>query len=799
MSVDSSKPPLKIFRICPLHTSSESFRKEQGLDQKPFSEQIRLLQQEGILLPGGWARATEAKGFAVFETICDDKSLQTQWCREHCPRLLSLARTGIDVTFEILREQIGLFRPDIIFVYAHALILVPMAARAELRVLLDNNVLITGYWGDELPKEKYRDFRDLDFIFCSSSVYQQRFSEWVDMPAQSIGNCFDDAVEIEPAPRKQYDFIFCGRTGYRLAQHVTRYHNLVEIAAKSNLQIWGSEWPKLSRWSLRTKDGVVNLLATVPAPLLKLCYRLLLFADRAAGERPALRKALRAIELALGRKKANKAGSSKRGIGYWEGEYWYDKQPVQQLFPERYRPLLTGGRDYYRLLADSKLVLNLHRIEEADIGNVRCFEVTGVGSCLVTDRGPELKEFFDVENDIVTFATAQECVDKVKYLLAHPDEIERIARNGQSTTLSRHTAKHRATTIAEKHRELLAARPARAPAVAPAAAVVHAIYDADRNPISYDIAFFLQAAEIFRKLSGAADLVVSIVWPTDMSDIPGLPKRYNQAVDADAKAFRIFHIAVQLAQLLNNNLVFQIKDRKYIQAATELAKGARIVTFPDPNNTHHSVYYRLVNENPDLMTGFSPSQAAHRYVEQWLQTVPGPRKILCVTLRQYAYDPQRNSHLPAWEEFLGRVDLTEFSIVVVPDTDHFADGEVPFGGKYPLFTPACFDIDLRFALYEAAHLNMFVNTGPGTAATLNRKIRYLMFKLIVPGVVHCSEESLLQLGFEPGRNPSYAGEYQKWVWEDDEADVLWSEFRAMTERIAVNESAPPLRQKTVAQ
>jgi hypothetical protein len=791
---------LKIFRICPLHTSSESFRIEQGLDQKSFAEQIKLLQREGILLPGGWARATEAEGFIVFETICDDKSLQTRWCREHCPRLLSLVRTGVDITFEVLREQIRLFQPDIIFVYAHALILVPMAARAELRAMLNNNVLITGYWGDELPKDMYQEFRDLDFIFCSSSIYRQRFIEWAGMSALSIGNCFDNAVETEPPPAKKYDFIFCGRTGYRLAQHVTRYNHLVEIAAKTNLQIWGFEWPRIGRWSLRTKDGVLNLLATVPRPLLKLCYRLLLFVDEAAGERPALRKALRAIELALGRKQANKAGSgrAKHGPGYWEGEYWYDKKPVQQLFPERYRPLLTSGRDYFRLLAQSKLILNLHRIENADIGNVRCFEVTGVGSCLVTDRGPELKEFFDIENDIVTFTTAHECIDKVNYLLAHPHEIERIARNGQRTTLSRHTAKHRARTIVEKHRELLAARPARAPAATPAS-VVHAIYDADKNPISFDVAFFLQAAEIFTKLSGANDLVVSIAWPTDISDIPGLPKRYNQAVDADAKAFRIFHIAVQLAQLVTNNVVFQIKDRKYVKAATELTKGARIVTFPDPNNTHHSIYYRLVNENPDLMTGFSASQAAHRYVAGWLRTLSGPSKILCITLRQYAYDPQRNSNLPAWEEFLRRIDPGEFSIVVVPDTDCFADGKVPFGGKYPLFTPACFDVDLRFALYEAAYLNMFVNNGPGTAATLSRKIRYLMFKLIVPGVVHCSEESLRQLGFEPGKNPTYAGEFQKWVWADDEAEILWSEFCAMNEQIARLEGARPVRQKRMAQ
>lgn len=101
-----------------------------------------------------------------------------------------------------------------------------------------------------------------------------------------------------------------------------------------------------------------------------------------------------------------------------------------------------------------------------------------------------------------------------------------------------------------------------------------------------------------------------------------------------------------------------------------------------------------------------------------------------------------------------------------------------------MFIPACFDVDLRFALYEVAYLNMFVNNGPGSAATLSRKIKYLMFKLVVPDVVHCSEEVLMQLGFETGKSPPYAGKFQKWVWKDDDTETLWTEFCSMKEQIA---------------
>ena len=775
---------LKILRICPSHTNSEIFRLEGNLDQKFFADQIETLRKEGILLPGGWAAGMENEGFEVFETIYDDLALQTQWCAEFSPRMLTLTKSGAAFILEVLKEQVRLFNPDIIFLYAHALILVPQKLRSELLTLLEQPPLLLGYWGDELPQKMYILFDDLDFIFCSSSIYQKRFEDWAGIPAETIGNCFDDAIEFQKPASKRYDFIFCGRTGYRLAQHVTRYSNLLHIATKSNLRIWGYEWAELIAPAKTRKERVLSLLTLSPLLILKIGRKFSLIAERFVGERPILRKSSRIFDMAIQTKlTANEVLMAKEQTEeYWQGEYWYDKKPFKKIFSGRMKPLLTRGSDYYRLLAESKLVLNLHRVEDADIGNVRCYEVTGLGSCLVTDRGAQLKEFFDVENDIVTFETPEECVEKVKYLLKHPEEIERISKNGQRKTLARHLPKHRAAAMAKKIRELLDA-PIK-PKTVRKDLVVHAIYDTEKNPISYDIAFFLQAAEIFRKISGAAYLFVSIVWPDDILEIPGIPESYNLAVDAHAKSFRMVHIALQMSQLIPTSGIFQIKDRKFISAPLEILKNSRVITYPSPDNTHHSIYYRLVNENPNLMDGFSASHAARRYIHEWLKTLPGqPKKILCITLRQYAYDTQRNSNLEAWQEFLGRVDSNEYSVVVVPDTDRFADQEPLFGGRYPVFVPACFDADLRFALYEIAFLNMFVNNGPGSAATLSRKIRYLMFKMLAPDVPHCTEEVLMQLGFTPGKSPTYAGEFQKWVWTEDNVETLWLEFCAMQEKI----------------
>jgi spore maturation protein CgeB len=78
---------------------------------------------------------------------------------------------------------------------------------------------------------------------------------------------------------------------------------------------------------------------------------------------------------------------------------------------------------------------------------MRLFETTGVGTCLVTDWKSNLGELFEPDREVVTYRSAEECVDKVKWLLEHPAEREDIARSGQSRTLKDHSFAQRAVQL----------------------------------------------------------------------------------------------------------------------------------------------------------------------------------------------------------------------------------------------------------------------------------------------------------------------------------------------------------------
>ena len=71
------------------------------------------------------------------------------------------------------------------------------------------------------------------------------------------------------------------------------------------------------------------------------------------------------------------------------------------------------------------------------------FEITGIGSCLVTNYGSNLKDIFEEDKEVITYKNMNEAEDKIKFLMNNPKVAEEVARNGQKKTLSKHTTNQR--------------------------------------------------------------------------------------------------------------------------------------------------------------------------------------------------------------------------------------------------------------------------------------------------------------------------------------------------------------------
>jgi spore maturation protein CgeB len=102
------------------------------------------------------------------------------------------------------------------------------------------------------------------------------------------------------------------------------------------------------------------------------------------------------------------------------------------------------GMDMFKLLRNAKITLNIHGEVAGDYaGNMRLFEATGVGSCLLTDNKTNMNDLFICGEEVVVYNSFEECIEKAKWLLENEKERNQIAKAGQERTLKTHNVEAR--------------------------------------------------------------------------------------------------------------------------------------------------------------------------------------------------------------------------------------------------------------------------------------------------------------------------------------------------------------------
>jgi hypothetical protein len=105
------------------------------------------------------------------------------------------------------------------------------------------------------------------------------------------------------------------------------------------------------------------------------------------------------------------------------------------------------GMEMFGVLQASDVSLNSHGDAVAMAANMRLFEITGCGSCMLTDWKPDIADVFEPDRETLTFRSAAECAEKVTWLLDHPGERAAIAAAGQRRTLTDHTFDNRVPAL----------------------------------------------------------------------------------------------------------------------------------------------------------------------------------------------------------------------------------------------------------------------------------------------------------------------------------------------------------------
>jgi hypothetical protein len=121
-------------------------------------------------------------------------------------------------------------------------------------------------------------------------------------------------------------------------------------------------------------------------------------------------------------------------------------EPLYRLFPGAYQGKVFG-LDMYRTLAESCMTLNKHGEVGPAVGNLRLFEATGVGTCLITEDAPNLKDLFEPDAEVVAYCSLPDLLHKLTWLRSHPDSRRAIADAGHRRTLRDHSLENRCEVL----------------------------------------------------------------------------------------------------------------------------------------------------------------------------------------------------------------------------------------------------------------------------------------------------------------------------------------------------------------
>lgn len=106
------------------------------------------------------------------------------------------------------------------------------------------------------------------------------------------------------------------------------------------------------------------------------------------------------------------------------------------------------GRAMYALFRNAAIVFNSHGgAINRHAGNMRLFEATGAGACLLTDWKENLAGLYEPDVEVAAYRSPAECAEKARWLMDHPTERAAMAQRGQARTLKEHTFAHRAAQL----------------------------------------------------------------------------------------------------------------------------------------------------------------------------------------------------------------------------------------------------------------------------------------------------------------------------------------------------------------
>lgn len=146
-----------------------------------------------------------------------------------------------------------------------------------------------------------------------------------------------------------------------------------------------------------------------------------------------------------------KKNYSRRSLSFYKQYFFPENKELLKHYHHE-----VWGLEMYEILQQSLITLNVHEaLLNGDVGNMRMFEASGVGTMLLNDYGNNLSQLFEIDKEIVAFKSFHEALEKYKYYIEHPTEAIQIGLNAQKRTLKDYTFNNHVLNISDKIKKII--------------------------------------------------------------------------------------------------------------------------------------------------------------------------------------------------------------------------------------------------------------------------------------------------------------------------------------------------------
>lgn len=377
----------------------KSFYDKFSLDDLSYSEHLQKLLNDSTDFVSSYTKTFNRIGVITSCIIANDKTLQKKWAREN-----SLKRTSSEL---LVFEQVSKYKPEVLLI--EDLRFVSIDLLKKIRAEVSEVKLIVAYHCAPFDRLLLDKMNFVDLILTCTPGLRDQFRSF-NINSYLVYHGFDvDFLNMlgNNSVRKYDRIVFSGSLFQGKGYHNDRLE-LIEKILENNINI--SLYANLeSNCKIKAKRGLYS------------------------------------VNLLLQSLKVNSLTSSISFLG----------KSTERI--KGYSKLLRSsvnnpvfGFDMYQIINKYGIVLNNHgQVAGNYAGNMRMFEATGVGACLITDKKQNMTDLFDIDKEVVVYNGHEDCLEKIKWLLNNDSIVQQIAESGQKKTLLSHTVENRCNEIVD--------------------------------------------------------------------------------------------------------------------------------------------------------------------------------------------------------------------------------------------------------------------------------------------------------------------------------------------------------------